>query len=59
MSLNATKYSSYLLDGSITTGMGYDWHLTNDINIETEMGLGYRYQEPNLDKINDLISQKM
>ncbi len=48
-----TKYSSYFKDISVSPGLGYQWKDTKDLIIETEIGIGYRYQEPNFDEIDD------
>ncbi|GEA52869.1 membrane protein [Vibrio inusitatus NBRC 102082] len=48
-----SKYSAYYTDYTISAGLGYQ--LTNSKHwlIEGELGPGYRYQEPNLDEIDD------
>lgn len=48
-----TKYSSYFKDISVSPGFGYQWKDTDNLIIETEIGIGYRYQEPNFDEIDD------
>lgn len=53
--LNAktTKYSSYFTDIVVSPGVGYQLFNKEDLRMETEIGVGYRYQEPNLDEIDE------
>lgn len=48
-----SKYSSYFHDYTISTGLGYQITNTDSLKVETELGPGYRYQEPNTDEIDD------
>jgi putative salt-induced outer membrane protein len=48
-----TKYSSYFTDLVVSPGIGYQVFNEEDLRMETEIGIGYRYQEPNLDEIDD------
>ena len=48
-----SKYSSYYHDYTISSGLGYQLTNTETLKIETELGPGYRYQEPNTDEIDD------
>lgn len=50
---SSSKYSSYFVDISISPGVGYQWYNTETFTLETEVGVGYRYQEPNFDEIDD------
>lgn len=53
ISLNTSEYSSYFIDVSLSPGVGYQWIKNEDFKLETELGVGYRYQEPNFDEIDD------
>lgn len=46
-----SRYSAYFTDYTWSGGLGYQLTNTDDLLIELELGPGYRYQEPNLDKI--------
>lgn len=48
-----SKYSSYFHDYTVSTGLGYQVTNTDTLTVETELGPGYRYQEPNTDEIDD------
>lgn len=48
-----SKYSSYYHDYTVSSGLGYQLTNTETLKIETELGPGYRYQEPNTDEIDD------
>ncbi len=48
-----SKYSSYFHDYTVSSGLGYQLTNTETLKIETELGPGYRYQEPNTDEIDD------
>ncbi|WP_417879696.1 DUF481 domain-containing protein [Vibrio sp.] len=48
-----SKYSSYFHDYTVSTGLGYQITNTDTLKVETELGPGYRYQEPNTDEIDD------
>ncbi|WP_284186012.1 DUF481 domain-containing protein [Vibrio algivorus] len=48
-----SKYSSYFHDYTVSTGLGYQVTNTETLKVETELGPGYRYQEPNTDEIDD------
>lgn len=48
-----SKYSSYFHDYTVSTGLGYQLTNTKTLKVETELGPGYRYQEPNTDEIDD------
>ncbi|EKO3722422.1 DUF481 domain-containing protein [Vibrio metschnikovii] len=47
-----SRYSAYFSDYTWSGGLGYQFTHTDDLLIELEVGPGYRYQEPNLDKIS-------
>lgn len=48
-----SKYSSYFHDYTFSAGFGYQVYNTSKLTIETEIGPGYRYQDPNTDEIDD------
>ncbi|MGR6841236.1 DUF481 domain-containing protein [Aliivibrio wodanis] len=48
-----TQYSAYFNDYTLSGGMGYQASNTDDLLLELELGPGYRYQNPNLDEIDD------
>lgn len=48
-----TKYTAYFKDYTMSGGLGYQLVYTDKTKFEVEVGPGYRYQEPNLDKIKD------
>ncbi len=48
-----SQYTAYFKDYTISGGLGYQVANTKDLLLEIELGPGYRYQEPNLDEIDD------
>lgn len=48
-----SKYSSYFHDYTFSAGFGYQFYNTSTLTLETELGPGYRYQDPNTDEIDD------
>ena len=48
-----TQYSAYFNDYTLSGGMGYQASNIDDLLLELELGPGYRYQNPNLDEIDD------
>lgn len=46
-------YSAYFKDYTLSGGLGYQVANTETLILEVELGPGYRYQEPNLDEIDD------
>ncbi len=48
-----SRYSAYFKDYTISTGLGYQFSNTETFVLELEVGPGFRYQEPNLDEIDD------
>ncbi|MGF1779155.1 DUF481 domain-containing protein [Vibrio nomapromontoriensis] len=46
-------YSSYYEDHTVSGGLGYQITNTETLLLETEIGPGFRYQEPNIDEIGD------
>jgi len=46
-------YSAYFKDYTLSGGLGYQVANTETLVLEVELGPGYRYQEPNLDEIDD------
>jgi len=48
-----SRYSAYFKDYTISTGLGYQFSNTETFVLEFELGPGFRYQEPNLDEIDD------
>jgi putative salt-induced outer membrane protein len=48
-----TKYSAYFKDYTFSGGVGYQASNTETLVLELELGPGYRYQNPNLDEIDD------
>ena len=48
-----SRYSAYFKDYTISTGLGYQFSNTETFVLEFEVGPGFRYQEPNLDEIDD------
>ncbi|GAL13808.1 membrane protein [Vibrio astriarenae] len=48
-----SKYSAYFKDYTLSGGLGYQFYNTDQLILELEVGPGYRYQEPNLDEIDD------
>jgi putative salt-induced outer membrane protein len=48
-----SRYSAYFKDYTLSSGLGYQFANTDDFVLEVELGPGFRYQEPNLDEIDD------
>ncbi|MFV0575488.1 MAG: YdiY family protein [Vibrio sp.] len=48
-----SEYDAYFHDYTFSAGLGYQIMNTEAWKIETELGPGYRYQEPNDDEIDD------
>ncbi|MGF1753062.1 DUF481 domain-containing protein [Vibrio makurazakiensis] len=48
-----SRYSAYFKDYTISSGLGYQFVNTERFILELELGPGFRYQEPNLDEIDD------
>ncbi len=48
-----SQYTAYFKDYTVSGGLGYQVANTNEMLLEVELGPGYRYQEPNLDEIDD------
>lgn len=48
-----SRYSAYYKDYTVSGGLGYQFANSEDFLLEVEMGPGFRYQEPNLDEIDD------
>ncbi|EJC6737444.1 hypothetical protein CRN32_14610 [Vibrio vulnificus] len=48
-----SRYSAYFKDHTISAGLGYQFASTDTFVLEFEFGPGFRYQEPNLDEIDD------
>lgn len=48
-----TEYSAYFKDYTFSGGLGYQASNTEKLVLELELGPGYRYQNPNLDEIDD------
>ena len=48
-----SKYTAYFKDYTLSSGLGYQFVNTDEIVFELEVGPGFRYQEPNLDEIDD------
>lgn len=46
-------YSAYFKDYTLSSGFGYQFSNTEELILELELGPGFRYQEPNLDEIDD------
>ncbi|WP_394146040.1 DUF481 domain-containing protein [Vibrio atypicus] len=46
-------YSAYFKDYTLSGGLGYQFSNTETWVFELELGPGFRYQEPNLDEIDD------
>ncbi|OOF06661.1 DUF481 domain-containing protein [Salinivibrio sp. MA607] len=55
--LNATyiadRYGPYYDDFMLATGLGYHWLQNAKVTLSTEIGPGFRYQQPNVDEIDD------
>ncbi|MFM2591084.1 DUF481 domain-containing protein [Vibrio sp. TBV020] len=48
-----SRYSAYFKDYTLSGGLGYQFSNTEQFVLELELGPGFRYQEPNLDEIDD------
>lgn len=48
-----SRYSAYFKDYTLSGGLGYQFSNTDVLTLELEVGPGFRYQEPNLDEIDD------
>jgi len=48
-----SRYSAYFKDYTLSGGLGYQFSNTDKFVLELEVGPGFRYQEPNLDEIDD------
>jgi putative salt-induced outer membrane protein len=48
-----SRYSAYFKDYTLSGGLGYQISNTDKLVLEVELGPGFRYQEPNLDEIDD------
>ncbi|MEZ9177267.1 DUF481 domain-containing protein [Vibrio kanaloae] len=48
-----SRYSAYFKDYTVSSGLGYQFSNTEEFILEVEIGPGFRYQEPNLDEIDD------
>ena len=48
-----SQYTAYFKDYTVSGGLGYQVANSSDLLLEVELGPGYRYQEPNLDEIDD------
>ncbi|NOH80990.1 DUF481 domain-containing protein [Vibrio sp. RE86] len=48
-----SRYSAYFKDYTLSGGLGYQFSNTDVLTLEIEVGPGFRYQEPNLDEIDD------
>ncbi|MCP3697526.1 MAG: DUF481 domain-containing protein [Aliivibrio sp.] len=48
-----TKYSAYFNDYTFSGGLGYQISNSEKLLLEVEVGPGFRYQNPNLDEIDD------
>jgi putative salt-induced outer membrane protein len=48
-----SRYSAYFKDYTLSGGLGYQFSYTEQFVLEVEVGPGFRYQEPNLDEIDD------
>ena len=48
-----SKYTAYFKDYTLSSGLGYQFVNTDEFVLELEVGPGFRYQEPNLDEIDD------
>ncbi|MCG9790125.1 DUF481 domain-containing protein [Vibrio mediterranei] len=49
----SSLYSSYYEDHTVSGGLGYQLANQENFLLEVEIGPGFRYQEPNLDEIDD------
>ncbi|AXB32546.1 TPA: DUF481 domain-containing protein [Vibrio campbellii] len=48
-----SRYSAYFKDYTLSGGLGYQFAYTEEFTLEVELGPGFRYQEPNLDEIDE------
>lgn len=48
-----SQYTAYFKDFTVSGGLGYQVANSEALLLEVELGPGYRYQEPNLDEIDD------
>lgn len=48
-----SRHSAYFKDYTLSGGLGYQFAHSDDLQLEVEFGPGYRYQEPNLDELDD------
>ncbi|WP_211252999.1 MULTISPECIES: DUF481 domain-containing protein [Vibrio] len=48
-----SRYTAYFKDYTLSGGLGYQFANTEHFVLEVEFGPGFRYQEPNLDEIDD------
>lgn len=48
-----SRYSAYFKDYTLSGGLGYQFAYTAEFTLEVELGPGFRYQEPNLDEIDE------
>lgn len=48
-----SRHSAYFKDYTLSGGFGYQFAHSKDLLLEVELGPGYRYQEPNLDELDD------
>ncbi len=48
-----SKYSAYFDDYALSAGFGYQFSNSEKLLLELELGPGFRYQNPNIDEIND------
>lgn len=48
-----SRYTAYFKDYTLSGGLGYQFAYTEQFTLEVEVGPGFRYQEPNLDEIDD------
>jgi putative salt-induced outer membrane protein len=48
-----SRYSAYFKDYTVSSGLGYQFSNTETFVLEVELGPGFRYQEPNLDELDD------
>ena len=54
-SFNGTnsRYSAYFEDYTVSGGLGYQVSYTQEFILEIELGPGFRYQEPNINELDD------
>lgn len=48
-----SKYTAYFKDYTVSGGLGFQFSNTDAFILELEVGPGFRYQEPNLEEIDD------